>query len=46
METVMGEDAFNHNPLVEDAVVFNLLQIGELSYKKLRNCSVHLIRYT
>ena len=35
METVTSEDAFNINSIVKDAVVFNLLQIGELSYKKL-----------
>jgi len=33
--TVMSEEEFNHNSIVKDAVVFNLLQIGELSYKKL-----------
>ena len=28
METVMSEDQFNRNSLVKDAIVFNLLQIG------------------
>ena len=35
MKSVMSEDEFNRNSIVKDAVVFNLLQIGELSYKKL-----------
>ena len=35
MGGVISEDEFNHNSLVKDTVVFNLLQMRELSYKKL-----------
>jgi len=35
MKPIRNEDEFNRNSLIKDAVVFNLLQIGELSNKKL-----------